>query len=1230
MARAGQSVCLLERGQERWPGEYPLTSKQALRQVRLSGHVGKPFSESTKVQCGNRDGMYHIVVGHGQTAVVANGLGGGSLINSNVFLEADAGTLAMEVWPPQIRNDPQCLEKYYQRVRRVLEPEPYPDDWPALHRTQVFREQAERLGVPKDRFRKVPQTTRFRPGRNACGVAMAPSTRSGHDTTGLNDGSKTTTLVTYLADAWNWGAELFSQCEVRHVEKVRDERGGYLVFFISHQRRQQQRGSGWQPPLRWVHARSAVFLGAGAIGTTEILLRSKAMGLCVSDTLGEGMSGNGDMLAFGYNTDRRVNAMASAQAARRDPVGPAINAAIDMRGQPGNPLDGFVIQEGAVPPALSPLLQPLLDVSSVLSGSSVPKNMRKRLARWKSRLRGPYACGAMQKTQVLLAMSHDSKSCASTGPARRADKRNPAGSQGRLRLENDEPLLQFQQGSGSDRVTRVRSLLAEAVEAVGGTPVYDPGYGVLGNHQVTVHPLGGATMSRDNTGAHGVTNHAGEVFSGTDTSATHRGLVVVDGAAVPAALGVNPLATISALAERAVDEYARTAGLVISKEHNGSIDFAAGPGRLPQRPLRQRHADAEKQPDPAAAPDGHSKQSPASAHGQPPSIAFTECMAGFVHASTSAAACAEADFAPSYRVAKLRGETARLLVQADVSEAPWRQHGVSGRQYSGSINGTFVCASLPGSPFMIRRGDLQIFQPAEAPPETSRFVYDFDMAGTDGRLVRFYGYKTVDASTSFSPVRLWKALTTLFVCITELNDQEAARREENGAQRRAAPAQGRVLAQGILRLGVRSFRKQLLGMEAAGDTIQDRTRNMSRFMRYFAGKALGHLLLPLQPLRYATTTTAAQAAYVNPTSPTRSYTIVASDGVQTVLHMWEPEPRVSADQPPVENLFMIPGASVDHQIFALPTIPLNAVNYFTRAGYRVFVTVHRIGLQDAGRGDGDSWTTYDARLDLRACIQFIRQFWSPAKLYTIAHCMGSVAFASGLLDGTIPADWIRGITCSQVFAHPVWSPSNVVKKASPVPLDRLYARLAGGWFDCRPGPRDRPVQRAINQLLRFYPDSARERCSSAACHRTTFLFGRCWAHENLNRATHDHIDRFFGGASMALMQMLMQMDGNVTGNAPGYKVLTGAENVERLRGIPIFLFSGEASDVLSPAATEKTYALLCSRFGLAAEGGGIQYRRKVFPGYGHLDCWMGRDAWRDVYPSVREEVDRVVRGVERR
>lgn len=68
--------------------------------------------------------------------------------------------------------------------------------------------------------------------------------------------------------------------------------------------------------------------------------------------------------------------------------------------------------------------------------------------------------------------------------------------------------------------------------------------------------------------------------------------------------------------------------------------------------------------------------------------------------------------------------------------------------------------------------------------------------------------------------------------------------------------------------------------------------------------------------------------------------------------------------------------------------------------------------------------------------------------------------------------------------------------------------------------------------------------------------------------------------------------------------------------------------MLSPRATSATYERLIDTFGMSAglAGGGIQYRRRVVPEYGHLDCWMGRNAWRDVYPFVREEIDRVVRG----
>lgn len=54
--------------------------------------------------------------------------------------------------------------------------------------------------------------------------------------------------------------------------------------------------------MMWVRAEELCFLAGGSLGTTEILLRSRDHGLSVSDKLGTGMSGNGDILAFGYKT----------------------------------------------------------------------------------------------------------------------------------------------------------------------------------------------------------------------------------------------------------------------------------------------------------------------------------------------------------------------------------------------------------------------------------------------------------------------------------------------------------------------------------------------------------------------------------------------------------------------------------------------------------------------------------------------------------------------------------------------------------------------------------------------------------------------------------------------------------------------------------------------------------------------------------------------------------------
>ena len=66
----------------------------------------------------------------------------------------------------------------------------------------------------------------------------------------------------------------------------------------------------------------------------------------------------------------------------------------------------------------------------------------------------------------------------------------------------------------------------------------------------TVHPFGGCCLA--DSAAKGGCNHKGQVFSGEAGTDVYDSLLVCDGATVPTSLGVNPLWTISAIAERAI------------------------------------------------------------------------------------------------------------------------------------------------------------------------------------------------------------------------------------------------------------------------------------------------------------------------------------------------------------------------------------------------------------------------------------------------------------------------------------------------------------------------------------------------------------------------------------------------------------------------------------------------------------------------------------------------------
>ena len=1038
MARAGQSVCLLERGREHWPGEYPSGFVDAVKQFHVSGDFAPGFLTGAMVEAGDPTGLYHLICGRGQNAFVANGLGGTSLLNANVFLEADDGTLKLPCWPKEIREHGlKELEAYYKRASDVLEPEEYPGDWPELPKLSMLERQAAALGW-KEKFKRVPQTTRFKGGPNSTGVEMYPSALTGMDSTGVNDGSKSSTLVNYLSDAWNWGAEMFCQCEVRYIQKHPDpDVEGYLVFFAWHGSARGAFKDNLYEDLMWVHAKKCVFLGAGSIGSTEILLRSKKLGLTMSDKVGLNMSGNGDILAFGYNTDTEVNAIGRQYPSPYKPVGPTITGIIDCRDQ-DNPLDGFVIEEGAVPKALAPLFQTMLEM---MPGNQVPKGetlvgkVKHVLAQQGSRFLGPYfSKGSIERTQTYLIMSHDSN-------------------QASLTLKDDQIVLEFLGVGRSEHVEYLNDVLKRATQAVGGTFVQSPFYAALGQQEITVHPIGGACMSNDGSGMHGVTNHYGEVFSGNGEE-THPGLIVTDAAVIPTALGVNPFATITALAERSV-EYAakyRIFKPIDLTSKNEVLDLFADPYQIVgsnsalHRKNTSRIGNATELVKSTRA---------AQANG----FGFSEVMSGYIHVGDGVEGDKIEDYQTAARTARGLCEEARFFL----SVKAWDTEKIVNRaDHRAMLTGTFTCAGLKGSPFMVQRGDFHLFSVDQKAPGTRNLTYDFDMTSTEGIDYHFHGYKVVDSSVALGPVRFWTAASTLYVTISETQTSK-------------------VLGRGMLHIRPSDFLSEIFTLKPSGKNLWAKMSSTMSFMGFFARQSASLFLAPFTWQQYPSVT---YNGYINDTSPDQTIKIIAVDGVQTLLHVWEPRaPGVET-----KNLFMIPGASVDQQIFALPTIEVNAVNYFTRAGYRVFVCVHRICQLMVAE---NNWTTYDARLDIKACYDWIRKVHGPEPVYTIAHCMGSVAYSCGLLDGTIPASYVKGISCSQVFCHPIWSTLNMAKVlAGPIPFDKLYSMFGGSWFSCSSTRDDSYFQQLVNQILRFYPDSREEICNNVSCHRCSLIFGR--------------------------------------------------------------------------------------------------------------------------------------------
>ena len=149
---------------------------------------------------GSRLGLYDIHVNEQQNVVVGCGLGGTSLINANVALEATPEVFDEPCWPIEIRADKDRLQEGYARAREMLKPESYPDSYPSLPKLEAHEKSAKAL---QQQFYRPPINVTFRDpegGINHVGVEQKACTNCGDCVSGCNYGAKNTTLINYLPD----------------------------------------------------------------------------------------------------------------------------------------------------------------------------------------------------------------------------------------------------------------------------------------------------------------------------------------------------------------------------------------------------------------------------------------------------------------------------------------------------------------------------------------------------------------------------------------------------------------------------------------------------------------------------------------------------------------------------------------------------------------------------------------------------------------------------------------------------------------------------------------------------------------------------------------------------------------------------------------------------------------------------------------------------------------------
>jgi len=591
-------ICILERGKERLPGTFPSTLAQLPTELRLYRNNSDDEGIAQPTVQGNESGLFDIRVGDGCSTLIANGLGGGSLINAGVMLEPESSVFESPMWPRSISNDPQ-LNDLFSEAKELLGAS-IRNNHNKTEDNTVLRSQRsyskyrslESLAGSRGEVKAVPITVRLNDSDPDQTIKTDNCIDCGDCFSGCNFNAKKSLDTNVLASAALFGVEIFCNTTVNSFDKLND---GRWELLLNHTDQKMNRHFTEETRLRC----SKLIVAAGTLGSTELLLQSELHSknnLRFSERVGSRFSGNGDMLATISNRSEIANSVASekkAPGARN--VGPTITGMIDFRGSGAGDV---AIQELSVPAILHRLTTEATafsqTVDSITRGDKAGVSysdefctlkpcgpLGKYDRRNKKNISASRDGSESDNITILALMGLDKLAGELSLPNyyyQNTDRWFDSPTQGILNLkfpsESDEAeeseKIPKGENENSDILDKtfyeknsdlIRQLTSSSDENawVHDNPLWKP----LGSSLeklfnvsipgmlITVHPLGGCPIGTNSL--EGVVDEYGRVFDGASGNSTdiHEGLVVLDGSILPTPAGINPALTIATLSLRA-------------------------------------------------------------------------------------------------------------------------------------------------------------------------------------------------------------------------------------------------------------------------------------------------------------------------------------------------------------------------------------------------------------------------------------------------------------------------------------------------------------------------------------------------------------------------------------------------------------------------------------------------------------------------------------------------------